>query len=166
MLPNCNTSVSNTSSGVENMIKKCLHWQGDKKKSSQHLWTVTLCHSRMWPIIPVSTCLFEEVCIHYSGVTVSITIKHTKSWSSRKSLFHKVSGTSKSLWRQNRHAKRENHNRPVKVFSFINSPQRVMVKYLPEGYFFLITKMRCFQKTSQKSERSLQKSKTEVRTRW
>lgn len=34
-----------------------------------------------------------------------------------------------------------------KLNYFISSPQNVMVKYLPQEYFFLITKMRYLQKT-------------------
>lgn len=82
MLPNCNTSVSNSSSGVESMIKKCLHWQ---EKSSQHLQTVILCHWRLEWIIPINTSLYEEE-VHIpndSGTTVSIKAKHTKPWSTK-----------------------------------------------------------------------------------
>jgi len=42
---------------------------------------------------------------------------------------------------------KESHSRAVKLFCFVNSLLRVMMKYLPQGYFFLVTKMRCLQKT-------------------
>lgn len=78
MLPNCNTSVSNTSSGVGNVTKKCLHWLSDKEKKVVNIFglSYTVIQEGDWSSLLAPVCLGK--CVFFSIVRKMFLLQLSK----------------------------------------------------------------------------------------